>query len=85
MNELQCRLARAALGWGVRDLAKIANLSTQTISRFENGDELRATTLKKLREVFESAGIEFIDESDGKGVGVRLAKAPGLQKTHGAE
>jgi transcriptional regulator with XRE-family HTH domain len=75
MNELQCRLARTALGWGVRELAKIAHVSTQTISRFENGDELRPTTLNKLREIFESAGVEFIPESDGKGVGVRLAKA----------
>nr|WP_024896555.1 helix-turn-helix transcriptional regulator [Brucella rhizosphaerae] len=85
MNELQCRLARTALGWGVRDLAKIANLSTQTISRFENGDELRPTTLKKLRQVFESAGIEFIEESDGKGVGVRLANASGLHEADEAE
>jgi transcriptional regulator with XRE-family HTH domain len=85
MNELQCRLARTALGWGVRDLAKIASLSTQTISRFENGDELRPTTLKKLREVFEAAGIEFIDESDDKGVGVRLAKASDPQKARDGE
>lgn len=79
MNQLQCRLARTALGWGVRDLAKIASLSTQTISRFENGEELRPATLKKLRHVFESAGVEFIDESDGKGVGIRLTNASGLR------
>jgi hypothetical protein len=74
VTPLQCRLARTALGWGVRELAQIAQISTQTISRFENGDELRPSTVQKLREIFEAAGVEFIEERGGKGVGVRLAK-----------
>ncbi|MEJ5018671.1 helix-turn-helix transcriptional regulator [Ochrobactrum vermis] len=74
MTPLQCRLARTALGWGVRELAHTAHISTQTVSRFENGEELRSSTLEKIRGIFETAGIEFIEANDGKGVGIRLKK-----------
>ncbi|WP_199229500.1 helix-turn-helix transcriptional regulator [Azospirillum sp. TSO22-1] len=64
-------MARVALGWGVRDLAKYANVSTDTISRLERGEVLKSRTLDDLRRTFEAAGIEFIPE-DAKGPGVRL-------------
>lgn len=73
MKPVQCRLARTALGWGVVDLAKAAAVSTQTIVRLERGEELRETTLAKIQEVLEDAGIEFIPENGG-GVGVRFKK-----------
>jgi len=71
MHAVQCKMARVALGWGVRDLAKQANVSTDTISRLERGELLKPRTLDDLRRTFEAAGIEFIPE-DGKGPGVRL-------------
>lgn len=73
MKPVQCRMARAALSWGVRDLAHKAGVSTQTVTRLERGDQLRPQTIQTIRQVFESAGIEFIPE-DRKGSGVRLAK-----------
>ncbi|PSS62141.1 MULTISPECIES: helix-turn-helix transcriptional regulator [unclassified Ensifer] len=73
MNAIQCRLARVALGWGVRELAVAANVSTQTISRLERGDQLRSGTVDGIRHVLEDAGIEFIPENGG-GVGVRFSK-----------
>ena len=51
MNAIQCKLARIALGWGVRELAQAANVSTQTISRLERGDQLRNGTLDGIRQV----------------------------------
>lgn len=63
MNAIQCKLARVALGWGVRDLASAANVSTQTISRLERGELLRDATLDGIKQVFEFAGIEFIENS----------------------
>lgn len=71
MKPIQCRLARTALGWGVLDLAKAASVSTQTIVRLERGEELRETTLSRIQQVLEEAGIEFIPENSG-GVGVRF-------------
>jgi transcriptional regulator with XRE-family HTH domain len=71
MKPIQCKLARTALGWGVVELAKAANVSTQTIVRLERGEELRTATLERITQVLENAGIEFIPENGG-GVGVRF-------------
>lgn len=73
MNAVQCRMARAALGWSVLDVSKQAKVSTQTIVRLERGDTLKETTLKQIREAFEIAGVEFISENGG-GAGVRLSR-----------
>ena len=69
----QVKMARAALGWGVRELAAKAGVAANTISRFENGSDALGETLRKIRRVFEEAGITFIDENGG-GPGVRLKK-----------
>ncbi|MES0028032.1 helix-turn-helix domain-containing protein [Mesorhizobium sp. M0040] len=73
MHPVQCRMARAALGWGVRELAEAAQVATQTITRLEQGDRLKSKTLQAVRAAFEAAGIEFIAENGG-GPGVRLAR-----------
>ncbi len=66
-------MARAALGWGVRDLAKQANKSPTTVAALERGDTLRPETITEIRLVLERAGIRFIEENGG-GPGVRLRK-----------
>jgi len=67
-------MARAALHIGVRDLAGLADVSSMTISRFENGHSGgQADTLRKLQHALEAAGVEFIAENGG-GAGVRLKK-----------
>lgn len=73
MNGIQCRMARAALGWGVRDLARQAQVSTQTVTRLEAGEQLRPRTIETIRRALEEGGVEFIPENGG-GVGVRLSK-----------
>jgi len=66
-------MARAALGWGVRELAEVAQVATQTITRLEQGDHLKPSTRQAIRTAFEAAGIEFIPENGG-GLGVRLSR-----------
>jgi DNA-binding XRE family transcriptional regulator len=66
-------MARVALGWGVRELAQIAKVSTQTVTRFERGDQLRGRTVESIKTAFEEAGIEFIPEN-GRGPGLRINK-----------
>lgn len=73
MNALQCKMARAALGLGVRDLAARADVSPNTVARLERGEELRESTVERLRAALEEAGVEFIEENGG-GPGVRLRK-----------
>ena len=66
-------MARVAVGWGVRELAAKAGLSTNTVARFERGEVLKEGTLAAIRTALEAAGVEFIEENGG-GLGVRLSK-----------
>jgi transcriptional regulator with XRE-family HTH domain len=68
---IQCRMARAALGLGVRDLAAAAKVSVDTVARFERGEELKERTLEALQRALESTGVEF---TNGDQPGVRLRK-----------
>ncbi|MFC3725772.1 helix-turn-helix domain-containing protein [Neoaquamicrobium sediminum] len=74
MAAIQCKMARVALGWGVRELAEAADVATQTITRMEKGDRLKPQTVQAIRAALETAGIEFIPENGG-GPGVRLARS----------
>src|ERR1700681_1038928 len=69
---VQCRMARAALGLGVRDLAAAAKVSIDTVARFERGDELKERTVDALQQALEAAGVEF---TNGDQPGGRLAKS----------
>jgi transcriptional regulator with XRE-family HTH domain len=64
-------MARAAVGWGVRELAEKAGVTANTVTRIENGSDAKQSTMDRLQQALESAGIEFIDENGG-GPGVRL-------------
>jgi transcriptional regulator with XRE-family HTH domain len=75
-NRIQVKMARAALGWSVRELAAKAEIAANTVSRYENGADAYGDTLLKMQRVFEDAGTEFIDENGG-GPGVRLRKKTG--------
>lgn len=68
---VQIRMARAALGWGVRDLACRAQVSPSTIARIENGSGSLTETLEKLKTTLEAGGVEFIP-ANGLGPGVCL-------------
>jgi transcriptional regulator with XRE-family HTH domain len=70
---VQCKMARAAIGIGVRDLAELAKVSPDTIARFERGEELKEQTVDAIRTVLEYRGLEFIAENGG-GPGLRLKK-----------
>lgn len=69
---VQCRMARAALGLGVRELAAAAKVSIDTVARFERGDELKERTIEALQRALEAAGVEF---TNGDQPGVRLTRA----------
>jgi transcriptional regulator with XRE-family HTH domain len=73
MKPVQLKMARAAVGWGVRDLAKKAGVTANTVTRIENGADAKQSTMDRLQQALEAAGIEFIEENGG-GLGVRLRK-----------
>ena len=72
MRAIQLRMARAAVGWGVRELAKKAGVTANTVTRIENGADAKQSTMDKLRSALEAAGVEF---TNGDQPGVRLTKA----------
>lgn len=70
----QCRAARGLLDWSQQDLAVDAGIGIVTVRQVEAGvTEPRRATLVVLRQAFERAGVEFIEENGG-GPGVRLRK-----------
>ena len=75
MKAVQCRMARAALQIGVRELAEMARVSTSTISKLERGESLMSRTAEAVQRALEARGIEFFDNPPG----VRLANGPPQQ------
>jgi transcriptional regulator with XRE-family HTH domain len=73
MKAVQLRMARAAVGWGVRELAKKAGVTANTVTRIENGADAKRSTMERLQSALEAAGVEFIAENGG-GPGVRVGK-----------
>jgi transcriptional regulator with XRE-family HTH domain len=71
MKAIQLRMARAAIGWGVRELAEKAGVTANTVTRIENGADAKQSTINALQRALEAAGIEF---TDGDQPGVRLTK-----------
>ena len=55
MLPVQCKMARAALGLGVRDLAAKAGVSPDVVFRLEKGEALHQRTGIAIREALEDA------------------------------
>jgi transcriptional regulator with XRE-family HTH domain len=73
----QIRAARALLGWRQEDLSKASGVGTATIYRIEKSDKSitgYASTLDRIQGAFEQAGIEFIENDDVGGFGLRFSK-----------
>jgi transcriptional regulator with XRE-family HTH domain len=73
----QLRAARALLGWRQDDIAHAARVSVATIRRIEGQERLLTgyvSTLLKIQAAFEQAGIQFIDDDEMGGFGVRMTK-----------
>lgn len=68
MFSVQVRMARAALGWGIVELAERAGISTNTLVRLEKGEDLKESTIENIRFVLEQAGVKFVDNDVTFGV-----------------
>jgi transcriptional regulator with XRE-family HTH domain len=73
ITSLQVKLGRTALGLGVRELAKAADVSPTTVTRFESGKGgVQSGTLDRLQKVLEAGGIIFIGADSAGGPGIRM-------------
>jgi len=61
-------MAREALRWSIKELAREANVATGTITRIEAGLPSQAVTRQAIRRALEQAGIVFVRRRDGTGV-----------------
>ena len=78
MKAIQLRMARAAIGWGVRELAEKAGVTANTVTRIENGADAKQSTIDALQRALEAAGIEF---TNGDQPGLRLTKGAATRLT----
>ena len=72
MKPEQVRMARAALGLGVRELAAQAGVAFTTINRFETGKSgLQLSSAEAIRRALEAQGVQFLE-------GGQVAAGPGV-------
>lgn len=80
-NGVQCRAARALIGWSQDELVAASKVTKSTIANFEAGKrEPYARTLVDIRSALEAAGVEFLEDgqtSGAGGAGVRLRATAG--------
>lgn len=75
ITPLQMKLARTALGLGVRELAAAAGIAPSTVQRYESGKgDMHSRTLDSVQQVLEEGGIIFVAADANGGAGVRLKK-----------
>lgn len=73
LTAVQIKMARVALGLGVRELATLAGCAPSTILRFETGKGgMQTGTLTRVQKSLEKEGIVFIEADEKYGPGVRL-------------
>ena len=79
----QIRAARALLGWRQEDLSKASGVGTATIHRIEKSNRPvtgYASTIVRIQDALEDAGVLFIDDDEAAGIGLRLSKRRGRRR-----
>jgi transcriptional regulator with XRE-family HTH domain len=77
LESAQIRAARALLGWRQEDLSKASGVGTATIQRIEKSHRPitgYVSTLVRIQAAFEQAGIQFIEDDELGGFGLRVTK-----------
>ena len=69
MTPKQCRAARMAVGLSAAALAEAAGLKQMAVERFELGEQVPVGVHRRLQQVLETAGIEFIADNCGSSGG----------------
>lgn len=76
ISPLQCRLGRVAAGITAKELADRANLTVNTVTKFERGLDVRLSSANAMQRSLEASGVVFVSASEASlsgGPGVRLA------------
>jgi len=77
ITPLQCRLARFALRWSQRRLAKEADVAPATVAEFElENRNLAPRTARDIIATLTSAGIDLLPETATREATIAKRKAP---------
>jgi transcriptional regulator with XRE-family HTH domain len=79
IRPIHVRMARAALGWTVRDLEVKSNVGRNTISRYEAGNDILAGSLERLEKALLEEGLIFFEDDSTHGTGVGLKRRKRLK------
>ena len=74
MRPQHLRMARAGLGWTLKELADRAEVNLNTVSRYEAGREVLTGTVDRIERVLKAEGIIFLYEDAAHGPGIRLPR-----------
>lgn len=81
MTPAQARAARSILKLGVREVADLAKVTPNTVSRVEQDDAgprgPQSVTVEAIKRVYEAAGVVFLDIgdiADGPGVALKSSE-----------
>lgn len=78
LNPEACRAARALLRWSMRDLAKAAGVSLETVLRVEQGGgPFKPETLGKLCAAFAARRVDLVVEPARSGAVLNAAPGGG--------
>ena len=72
---IQIKMARAALGWSIVELASRAGVSPGTVVRIEHGAEALGSTLESIETYIQEAGVGFVNDEQGIGVMLVFARS----------
>ena len=75
MNAEQARMARALVQLGVRDIAALAGITPNTVSRIENGSDAKRSTIEAIKAVYEAKGVRFLAAGEA-GEAATVSMAP---------
>ena len=71
ISPAQCRMARAGVIMSVRELARLAEVSALSVTRFENGNmSCPMEMVQRFKRILESRGAQFFAGPQGGGVKV---------------
>ncbi len=86
ISSLHSRLARAGTGLGVREIAFLADVSPETITRIEKSESVKPVTLEKVAAIYRFLGVIFIDDAEKPGLMVDMNRLSAVKSgRHDAE
>ena len=71
MTIAQCRMARAALGWSLDDLAAKSGVGRRTLAKYEAGGNVLPAMVESLRRALIDGGTVLVEQGGMVGVLVK--------------